>query len=100
MVLELADQFLGIDSWPPYTSTNMGSSPPGHRLAVSIPWNRFLGFIKYLKILPLFVFPFLKVLVKKIQEFCKNFLQCMHALSRSYNRSHSFTGTLTASTTI
>jgi hypothetical protein len=33
----------------------MGSSPPGHRLAESIPWNRFLGSIKVLKILPLFV---------------------------------------------
>ena len=67
-MLELVNQFLGIDSWPPYTSTNMGSSLPGHRLAESIPWNRFLGLIKYLKILPLFVFPFLKVLVKKYRN--------------------------------
>jgi hypothetical protein len=54
-VLELADQFLEINSWPPQTSTNMGSSPPGHRLAESIPWNQFLGSIKILKIPPLFV---------------------------------------------
>jgi hypothetical protein len=53
---------------PPETSTNRGSGPPGHRLAESIPWNRFLGSIKYLKILPLFVFPFLKVLVKKYRN--------------------------------
>ena len=51
----------------------MGSGPPGHRLAESIPWNRFLGLIKYLKILPLFVFPFLKVLVKNTVIL---FLQC------------------------
>jgi hypothetical protein len=33
----------------------MGSELPGHRLAASIPWNRFLGSIKVLKIPPLFV---------------------------------------------
>jgi hypothetical protein len=33
----------------------MGSSPPGHRLAEAIPWNRFLGSINVLKIPPLFV---------------------------------------------
>ncbi len=54
-MLELEDQFLGVDSWPLETSTNMGSGLPGHRLAESIPWNRFLGFIKVLKILPQFV---------------------------------------------
>jgi hypothetical protein len=54
-VLELVNQFLGIDSCPPKTSTNMGSGPPGLRLAESIPWNRFLGSIKILKIPPLFV---------------------------------------------
>ncbi len=32
----------------------MGSGPPGHRLAESIPWNRFLGSVKVLKIPPLF----------------------------------------------
>jgi hypothetical protein len=54
-VLELVDQFLGLDSWPPQTSTNMGSGLPGHRLVESIPWNQFLGSIKVLKIPPLFV---------------------------------------------
>jgi hypothetical protein len=26
----------------------MGSGPPGHRLAESLPWNRFLGSLKVL----------------------------------------------------
>ncbi len=33
----------------------MGSGPPGYRLAESIPWNRFPGSIKVLKIPLLFV---------------------------------------------
>ncbi len=33
----------------------MGSGPPGHRLAESFPWNRFLGSIKVSKIPPLFI---------------------------------------------